>query len=506
MVEQTKENDEEKVEIDPTWPLTPGGTGPARSCKWRGGTTPFHDGGCLSSPGRWPWGKRRYPEGRWKELRRELEEKVTKFAGGENELQKECFRMMSGERGCSLVQDEDLLEELRSILRRFTGKSQEETQAEAGQPFRLELIKSLLEDAGDPDCQFLEKAKTGLPVGVLEELERTPESVERQTKWALEDDPTVEAELHRENYPSAEEHEEHLRSHLEKEVEEGLVLKMSEKEFVEKYGNHRAVAALAVLVEDELTGKKRVTHDATHGVRVNNRIRCKLEQGGRMQEVEKDEEITGGEKVTIWTDAKATEEMACIGGWLDRGEGEEKAEWFSLRVEESWAPWIMAKGRNPKRVIAALELLGTLIAVKLWGQGGGKNINVKVEAFTDNKGNSYALKKAMSTKFPLTLLVMELAEEMRANGTTVELSWIRRDENQGADDLTNENFEKFDEEKRVHLKGSDIRWRVMDELMEGSMKLYEEVRKMKEDQKATARKFPSKKKGGGNPKKILGKW
>ena len=183
LVEQTKENDEEKMEIDPTWPLTPGGIGPARSCKWRGGTTPFHDGGCLSSPGRWPWGKRRYPEGKWKELRRELEEKVTKFAGGENELQKECFRMMSGERGCSLVQNEDLLEELRSILRRFTGKSREETQAEAGQPFRLELIKSFLENAGDPDCQFLEKAKTGLPVGVLEELERTPESFERQTKW-----------------------------------------------------------------------------------------------------------------------------------------------------------------------------------------------------------------------------------------------------------------------------------------------------------------------------------
>ena len=275
LAEQTKEKDEEKNEIDPTWPLTPGGTGPARSCKWRGGMTPFHDGGCLSSPGRWPWGRRKYPEGKWKELRRELEEKVVKFAGGESELQKECFRMMSGERGCSLVQDEELLEDLRSTLRRFVGRSKEETQAEAGQPFRLELIKSLLEDAGDPDCQFLEKAKTGLPVGVLEELERTPESFERQTKWALEDDPTVEAELHRENYPSAEEHEEHLRSHLEKEVEEGLVIKMSEKEFVEKYGNHRAVAALAVLVEDELTGKKRVIHDATHGVRVNNRIRCK---------------------------------------------------------------------------------------------------------------------------------------------------------------------------------------------------------------------------------------
>ena len=56
-----------------------------------------------------------------------------------------------------------------------------------------------------------------------------------------------------------------------------------------------------------------------------------------------------------------------------------------------------------------LKLLATLIAVKMRGQGREKNLNVEVEAFTDNKGNSFALKKALSTKFPLTLLVMELA-------------------------------------------------------------------------------------------------
>ena len=46
------------------------------------------------------------------------------------------------------------------------------------------------------------------------------------------------------------------------------------KEFEERFGPDRAVAALAVLVEDEETGKKRVIHDASHGVRVNHRIRC----------------------------------------------------------------------------------------------------------------------------------------------------------------------------------------------------------------------------------------
>ena len=51
--------------------------------------------------------------------------------------------------------------------------------------------------------------------------------------------------------------------------------KMSLREFKQRYGEHRAIAALAVIVEDEATGKKRVIHDATHGVRVNHRIRCR---------------------------------------------------------------------------------------------------------------------------------------------------------------------------------------------------------------------------------------
>ena len=42
--------------------------------------------------------------------------------------------------------------------------------------------------------------------------------------------------------------------------------------------------------------------------------------------------------------------------------------WFSLEVEKSWAPWAFVKG-DTKKVIAALELLATLIGVigvRLW--------------------------------------------------------------------------------------------------------------------------------------------
>ena len=73
---------------------------------------------------------------------------------------------------------------------------------------------------------------------------------------------------------------EFVRAKFEEDVQEGLMEKMSRREFKQRYGEHRAIAALAVIVEDEASGKKRVIHD---GVRVNHRIRCrdKLRAPGR---------------------------------------------------------------------------------------------------------------------------------------------------------------------------------------------------------------------------------
>ena len=68
---------------------------------------------------------------------------------------------------------------------------------------------------------------------------------------------------------------EFAKAKFEDNIAVGLMLKMSLRDFKAKYGEHRAIAALAVIVEDESVGKKRMIHDATHGVRVNHRIRCR---------------------------------------------------------------------------------------------------------------------------------------------------------------------------------------------------------------------------------------
>ena len=125
--------------------------------------------------------------------------------------------------------------------------------------------------------------------------------------------------------------------------------------------------------------------------------------------------------------------------------------------------------------IAALEMLATIIAIEIWCSDPVSSVQIMTEAFTDNTGNEFILNKGMSTKFPLTLLVMELSEMMKAHNLTATLKWVRREDNQAADDLRVEEFGKFDAKRRRHLKSCDVQWLVLDKLMEESSALYKEI-------------------------------
>ena len=697
--------------VDPMKPLVPGGHGPPRACRWKGMEAPFHDGGGLASPGRWPQGERKELVGReWRALRHRILLAAVRRLGSVEEVEKEAFRMARGGDAFQLVREEGFLEEIRQMLAECLGIPKQE-QPEAGQPFFLDLMKCILEKAGDPDWGFLEQAKTGLPLGVINDLPRTPEIFEEQMKWSLDGDDWGNAAWQKDNYASAAEHERYLTEHLEQEVAEALMLKMDEAEFIETFGKDRAVAALAVLVEDELTGKKRVIHDGTHGVMVNHRIKCKdkvrmpgprekralleeyeagrvavlslvgdfakahrrfkycveeqgsstssstvyvnrvgtfgvastpywwarlsaalmrlvywvlgdffpndmllyaddlevltigrrgriggvlaysvmaslgapfkwakqrggivtewiglttdysafsmglslrraswlvdwigslrerkevtfrefsaglgrlgfsalalpwekpllgplyawasaiqankgamtipwavqfildwvaqrLKTGGHMEVVKKPP-ASGSGTVRIWTDAKATEQAAWVGGWLEECEDSMKCRWFSLQVTEVSAPWLLYRGKNPKRVIAALELLATLIALKLWLKKAGDTAEVRAEAFTDNKGNSFILQKGLSTKYPITILVIEVAETLRRCDAFATLTWVRRDGNTLADALTNEDFSSFDPQRREAVIEEELKWHVMDDLLQSSEKLFNEIK------------------------------
>ncbi|OLQ03582.1 Anthranilate N-benzoyltransferase protein 2 [Symbiodinium microadriaticum] len=680
--EQHNDDDLGYVVNEPEGPRVLGGVGPPRYCQQLGGRKDYHDGGGLCSPGRWKPEDRSLASGpSWDWLREKTLDLVLKELGATDvkELEREAFRMAAGgEHGCSLAKNEKLQSQLRQLWKDWLeaqdlGEEELLHQAE-GQPLYLRLLRGLLEAAGDPDREFLRRAEEGLPLGILEQLPRTPHVFEEQLKWPLENAPWEASLAWVPNYSSVEEHLAFAKEKFDEDVEEGLMARMTLREFRERYGENSAIASLAIIVEDELKDKKRIIHDATHGVRVNHRIKCRdkirapgarekkqllremidekrvafsvvgdiskahrrykhqpsehgfmgcqlsteetipgdpdsqlvyvnlvgtfglscasywwtriaerlqgdrafpfsylflatlgypfkwpktrggfrvewlgmetdypghqlglskkradwlvewlrdkatrgrvsakefsqglgrlgfaamaldwerpflgplhawssavqtkvgtltvptmlrvlclwlaerLETGGRLQRPAP--LVEEGTPLSCFTDAKAEAGKAWIGGFLELVPGCQ-GPWFSLEVQQSWAPWAFAKG-DPNKVIAALELLATLVAVKLWVPEGPakKTTRVAIRGYTNNKSNEALLKKAMTTKFPSTLVLMETAEELSAKNCELQLQWIRRDLNQLADDLTNENFASFDPEFRVKLEGQEAR-------------------------------------------------
>ena len=704
-----------------------GGTGKPRECQLPGKERHFFDGAGLTSIGRWDFENRVWSKGPfWDELRKGSLELVQSHLGHNLVLDRACFEMaVKGDDGCSIVKDETLKKKLRDFwigLLKKHGSTQADLDYVApGQPFYLRLMKELLAFGDDADREFLLQGEVGFPVGVLSPLPRTPHMYEEQTHWRLEDEPFMQEEIWRSNYQSVGQHVQFVRDHFEEECAEGLMEKLTLEEAKRRFGDKVAVSSLAVLVEDNHQGKKRVIHDATHGTKVNNRIRCRdtcrspsarekqyllayhkqrrsvlfslvgdiskahrrflhspqergllacrildddeyifinnvgtfgvgcasywwgrisgsgirlthemlgpsmpvellifaddlealaADAGGRrgivlaflflsalgfpfkwskqrggvrvewiglysdyptfrlglspkrvqwMTEwvsslatrgVTTAKEFEQGlgrlgfasmaliwekpflgplyswssavqskkgplrlpamlrtillylarrfkeggelqtppplgnqdsEELLFFTDAKATSDGAWIGGFKQGSDGTILA-WFSEEIGESWANWLKLK-KDPKRIIAALELLATLVATKLWmpKDGISRGATCWLRGKTDNQSNTFALTKFMSTKFPLTIFIMELAETLRAGGCSLKLDWIRRDCNQLADDLTNGKFEHFNEADRIRWRPEDEQWIVLETFSSHAETFHAEMSKRKRD-------------------------
>ena len=258
-----------------------GGRGEARKCQGPGRERQFHDGAGLASLGRWDFEDRVWAEGSfWDEIRSKSMSLILEAAGGSQTLDRECFEMAAkSEGGCTLVQNEDLKQNLRSLwstlLKKYGDKTDDIERAAPGQPFHLRLMRGLLAMADDPDREFLLQGETGFPVGVLNPLPRTPHIYEEQASWRLEEDPMLNGEVWRSNYDSVEDHKTFVEEHFAEECQEGLMKKLTMEEATECFGEHIAISSLAVLVEESHNRKKRIIHDATHGTKVNNRIKCR---------------------------------------------------------------------------------------------------------------------------------------------------------------------------------------------------------------------------------------
>ena len=116
-----------------------------------------------------------------------------------------------------------------------------------------------------------------------------------------------------------------------------------------------------------------------------------------------------------------------------------------------------------------------MVAVKAFGASAEPRSDgiLVVPGFTDNRGNKFVLTRLQTTKFPLCLILMELASLLEERGQRLEMTWSPREVNVEADRLAEQDFRGFTSELRVdaEIYGNNAHWLVLDKLMEAAKEM-----------------------------------
>ena len=179
-----------------------------------------------------------------------------------------------------------------------------------------------------------------------------------------------------------------------------------------------------------------------------------------------------------------------IGGWLPQRDESgnisiASSTWFAITLNKDNARRAFTREGQPYRVISAPEAFGTLLAIKVsrpWLEG-TKQGALTLKAYTDNKGSTFALNRLTTTKFPLNIVVMEIATILEELGLRLDLKWVPRDLNEEADRLSKGDFEGFTPNNRIQLNTEDIQWDRLDELMTLGEDFYHENQRLRESSK-----------------------
>ena len=190
--------------------------------------------------------------------------------------------------------------------------------------------------------------------------------------------------------------------------------------------------------------------------------------------------------------------LVAIGGWKVPESGRTlDADWFALELTRATAPWAFARG-EPFRTIASLELLGTLVSlvvfVPITERKGDAAALVSLTCSTDNQGNSFLLDKLLTTRYPLGVVLMELAHQMKKRRMVLRARWLPRLQNQEADDLTNMELRHFDPKKRIQVDIANLGLDLMHSLFDVGDSYLAELEKIRAAEKL---KVEAKKSGGG---------
>lgn len=185
-----------------------------------------------------------------------------------------------------------------------------------------------------------------------------------------------------------------------------------------------------------------------------------------------------------WTDAKAEGMTVVVAGYerTSIGADTRSCRWFAYTLTPQNAAWAFIKEKQAFRVIAALELYASLLCLLLFlpQEQQSATMGIVLTGMTDNKSNTSLVAKAMSSKFPLYIVLIEFTEQLLAKGVSLELKWTPREHNQDADDLTNSKQDNFSQDLRIDTPLEELPWKVLPELMRTATDLYKDIKSSKE--------------------------
>lgn len=142
------------------------------------------------------------------------------------------------------------------------------------------------------------------------------------------------------------------------------------------------------------------------------------------------------------------------------------ARWFSRPLTPADCPWLFKDG-NSSWASTSAELLAAIVALVLFipeplDQRLGKRHLLVIKGGVDNKATSYLVKKGISTRTPLLMVLMEYLRQADLKSLRCDLDWRPREVNVEADQLTNSDFSSFDLRNRVEVNWSELRLPILE--------------------------------------------
>ncbi len=179
-------------------------------------------------------------------------------------------------------------------------------------------------------------------------------------------------------------------------------------------------------------------------------------------------------------DAHAEGSTVGVGGWLpvrspSGNINKAASKWFAVSLNKQNAPWAFAKSGEPYRAIAALEAYGALLALIAFSPllPTDAKARLRLPGLTDNASNTFSVARLMTTKYPLLIVIMEIAIQSEARNLVLDLEWVPRDSNEEADALSRGITTGFDPSHRIPLDPEKLPLQVMGDMMKQGQELQE---------------------------------